>query len=226
VHHIIQLFIHRLLKSASVQEMTQKKDKNRGRFSRYLLPLLPVLVSIIVYYIPSLTDDLQFNRKEMFSYKIYLFITCHFTHWNFRHMLVDTFILLVFSYLCILFSFEKKYSSIQYLVYLLVPSIVTTIAVLIFNPEIKFYRGLSAVDWALYGILMVQLYFSKHWFWKTGAAIMLIIFPIKMILQIVTGHSMFVPDMGAGIVNVPIAHIAGATSGMACALIYHFFSHR
>jgi len=97
-----------------------------------------------------------------------------------------------------------------------------TCVVLLFNPEIKFYRGLSAVDWALYGILMVQLYFAKHWFWKTGAAMMFIIFPIKIIYQIILKHSMFVPDMGAGIVNMPSAHITGALTGVTCAVVYHF----
>ena len=127
---------------------------------------------------------------------------------------------LALSYLCLFFRFKKRYSVAQYLVYLFIPSIVATNAVLIFNPEIKFYRGLSALDWALYGILMVQLFYRKHWVWKTGAVFMFILFIIKIIYQIKLKHSLFVPDLGTGIVNMPNAHIAGAISGIACAWIH------
>lgn len=129
---------------------------------------------------------------------------------------------LALSYLCIFFDFEKKYSVTRYLVNLIVASMMITCSVLIFNHEIIFYRGLSAVDWALYGILMVQLCFAKNWFLKTGAAIMFILFPLKITYQIIFKHSMFVPDMGEGIVNMPSAHITGALTGAACAAVYHF----
>jgi hypothetical protein len=196
--------------------------KKQNRFLIYIIPLFPVFVSIILFYIPSLAYALQFNRKEMFSCKIYLFITCHFTHWNFKHMIIDTFIFLALSYLCIFFSFKSIYSIAQYFIYLLIPSILISIAVLIFNPEINFYRGLSGIDWALYFILMVQLYFAAHWLWKTGAIIMFFLFSLMIIYQIISKHSIFVPDMGEGVVTVPSAHIAGAISGIACTSIYHF----
>jgi hypothetical protein len=196
--------------------------KKQNRLLIYIFPIIPVFVSILLFYIPSLADTLQFNRKEMFSYKIYLFLTCHFTHWNVRHMVIDTFIFFALSYLCIFFSFKSKYSIVQYIIYLLIPSILISTAVLIFNPEIKFYRGLSGIDWALYFILMAQLYFAAHWLWKTGAIIMFFLFSLMMIHQIVSKHSIFVPDMGEGIVTVPSAHIAGALSGIACTLIYRF----
>jgi hypothetical protein len=72
-------------------KMNKKKSNPRSKFSIYFLPILTALVSIVVYYIPWLTDALQFNREEIFPYKVYLSVTCHFTHWNFRHMFVDTF---------------------------------------------------------------------------------------------------------------------------------------
>ena len=72
-------------------KMNKKISKIRSKFSIYFIPILPALVSIIVYYIPWLTDALQFNREEIFPNKVYLSVTCHFTHWNFRHMFVDTF---------------------------------------------------------------------------------------------------------------------------------------
>lgn len=194
--------------------------KKQNRFSIYIIPIFPAFISIILFYIPSLAHVLEFNRKEIFSYKIYQLITCHFTHWNFRHMVIDTFIFFALSYLCIFFSFKNKYSIGQYFIYLLIPSILISIAVLIFNPEIKFYRGLSGIDWALYFILILQLYFAAHWLFKTGAIIMFFLFLSMMIHQIMSKHSIFVPDMGEGIVAVPSAHIAGAISGIACILIY------
>jgi hypothetical protein len=69
---------------------------------------------------------------------------------------------------------------------------------------------------------MVQLYFAKHWIWKTGAIIMFLIFLLMIIYQIITKQSIFVPDIGEGIVTAPSAHIAGAISGIACTLIYNF----
>jgi len=188
----------------------------------YIIPLFLSAVSFVVYFLPALAQALQFDRKKVYSYKIYLFITCHFTHWNFRHVVVDTFVLLALSYLCIIFTFEKKYSVIRYVIYLLIASILITTTVLVFNPEIMYYRGLSAVDWALYAILMVQLYFAQHWLWKTGAVTMFFVFCIMLTHQVISKHSMLVGDMGEGIVTLPSAHIAGAISGAVCALIYRF----
>ena len=198
---------------------TGKKKQNRVLI--FISPIFPVFVSIILFYMPSLTDALQFNREKIFSYKIYLFFTCHFTHWNFRHMFIDTFIFLALSYGCIFFSFKNKYAIVQYFTNLLIPSILVSIAVLVFNPEIKFYRGLSGIDWALYFVLMAKLYFAAHWLWKTGAIIMFFSFFLMMIHQFVSKHSIFVPDMGEGIVTLPSAHIAGAISGIVCTLVYH-----
>ena len=196
--------------------------KKQNRFLIYIIPIFPVLVSLIIFYIPSLTDTFQFNRKEIFFFFFYLFITCHFTHWNYRHMVIDTLVFLALSYLCISFSFKSRYSIVQYFCYLLIPSILISIAVLVFNPEIKFYRGLSGIDWALYFILMVQLYFAAHWIWKTGAIIMFFLFSLMIIHQIISKHSLFVADMGEGIVTVPSAHIAGAISGIVCTLVYYY----
>ena len=200
---------------------TGKKKQNRLLI--FISPMFPVIVSITLFYLPSLADALQFDREKIFSYKIYLFFTCHFTHWNFRHMLIDTFIFLALSYLCIFFSFKNKYTVMQYFTHLLIPSILIAIAVLVFNPEIKFYRGLSGIDWALYFVLMVQLYFAAHWLWKTGAIMMFFLFLFMMIHQFMSKHSIFVPDMGEGIVTLPSAHIAGAVSGIASMLFCHFF---
>jgi len=194
----------------------------QSRFLLYIIPLFPAAVSIIVFYLPALTRAFQFDREKVYSYKIYLFITCHFTHWNFRHVIVDTLVLLALSYLCFIFSFKINYSVIRYFIYLLIPSILISTVVLIFNPEIMYYRGLSAVDWALYAILMVQFYFARHWLWKTGALTMLFTFCIILTHQIISKQSMLVGDMGEGIVTMPSAHIAGAISGAACALINHF----
>jgi membrane associated rhomboid family serine protease len=193
----------------------------KGEFWLYISPLFPAALSIVVFYFPALTQAFQFDRKKVYSYKFYLLITCHFTHWNFRHVLVDTLVLLALSYLCISFSFKKNYSFIRYFIYLLIPSILITTSVFIFNPEITYYRGLSAVDWALYAILMVQFYLARHWLWKAGAVTMLFMFCIILTHQVISKQSMLVGDMGEGIVTMPSAHIAGAIAGAACALIYH-----
>ncbi|MGD8286677.1 MAG: hypothetical protein PVG08_21345, partial [Desulfobacterales bacterium] len=66
----------------------------KGEFWLYISPLFPAALSIVVFYFPSLTQAFQFDRKKVYSYKFYLLITCHFTHWNFRHVLVDTLVLL------------------------------------------------------------------------------------------------------------------------------------
>ena len=193
----------------------------KKKFLLYISPLFPAAASIVVFYFPALTQAFQFDRKKVYSYKLYLFITCHFTHWNLRHVIIDTLVLLALSYLCIIFSFKKNYSVIRYFIYLLIPSILITTSVLIFNPEITYYRGLSAVDWALYAILMVQIYFARHWLWKAGAVTMLFMFCVILTHQVISKQSMLVGDMGKGIVTMPSAHIAGAISGAACALIYH-----
>lgn len=48
---------------------------------------------------------------------------------------------------------------------------------------------------------------------------MIVLFGIKLGLQIKSGQSMFVGDMGPGVVNMPGVHTAGITGGILLAAL-------
>lgn len=191
-----------------------------------VLPMMLALVSFLIHQVAGLNELLQFGRAEILNHQYHRLFTGHFTHWTARHMGVDTLVFVTFCYLSIFIQFGKPYSVVRYVSFLVVCALCISVVVVVFFPHIQSYRGLSALDWGWYGVLMVQMWFGTHLFWKTGAILMGLVFILKMILQIVSGHSMFVPNMGPGIVNMPGAHMAGMLCGAGCAYVQRRWERR
>lgn len=161
---------------------------------------------------------LQYDRGRLLPH-IYLLFTGHFTHWTFHHMAVDTVVFCVISYLCHFFNFQNKFSNAIYVSYLSAAAVAISLVISVLQPEIKWYRGLSGINWALYGVLVVHLYYGKRRLWQGAAVTMVVIFFTLISLQLAGGHSMLVTYMGPGVVNMPLAHITGAVTGVAAACI-------
>ncbi len=135
------------------------------------------------------------------------FVTCHFTHWTFEQLAWDGLAFTALALAC------ARRNRIAFHATLLASVIVVPAAVLLFAPSLSAYRGLSGVASALFALLFTQMRLT----WPvalcaTGLA-------AKIGYEVFAGNTLFVQDLGAGVVPVPVAHIAGALAGLAVGLV-------
>ena len=135
-------------------------------------------------------------------------VTCHFTHWSSEQLAWDG---LAFAALGIASARRNRaaFHAILLASILLIP-----VAVLLFAPDVQTYRGLSGVASALFAFLIAED--RRPGFTAARTAIGVLFFA-KVAFEFITGNAVFVQHMGAGVVCVPVAHLAGALIGAIAA---------
>jgi len=160
------------------------------------------IIAIAAALLPG--DELELQRGG----EPWRIITCHFTHWTYEQLAWDG---LAFSALGI--ACARRHRAAFHAI-LLTSVIVIPIAVLLFAPHLESYRGLSGIASALFVFLLVEDRRPRLSHLRTGIAL---IFFAKLIFEFTTGGTIFVQDMGPGVVSVPVAHVAGACIGLIAA---------
>ena len=133
--------------------------------------------------------------------ELFRIVTCHFTHWNYEQLVWDG---LAFLALGIVSARQNRDA---FHTTLLASLVIVPIAVLLFT-TLDSYRGLSGLASALFALVLIQ---QRSWMSLVAGAV----FIGKIAFEMTTGATVFVGDMGEGVVAVPVAHLAG----FACAAI-------
>ena len=93
-------------------------------------------------------------------------------------------------------------------------------ALLLWVPELRVYRGLSGIDSALFTMALLGLLRKAHaeqsrvhviLFWSVGFA-----FLAKLVFELTTGTAVFVDSLAFR--PVPLAHVVGGVVGVGCAV--------
>ena len=127
--------------------------------------------------------------------EVWRIVTCHFTHFTYEQLAWDALALTCLGVAC-----ERRNRG-AYHATLLASVLLIPLAVLVFDPRIETYRGLSGIDSALFALLVVS---TRNWFLG-------VLFAAKIAFEVLTGGAVFVGDIEV----VPIAHVAGALIGAA-----------
>ena len=210
----------RVLSFRNFSNMLRESNVFSHNLAALWIPLLLCAVSILIHYFDGLSGVLQYDRGSIHQFQLHRLVSSHFCHWTLRHMGYDTFFFGLLSLFYFIFHQGASSGIRHYGIYMLVLSLGIGAVVHFMYPGIVYYRGLSGLDWGLYGIFAIQLWKLRHWFWKSGAALMIVLFAIKLGLQIKSGQSMFVGDMGPGVVNMPGVHTAGIIGGVLLAALF------
>lgn len=136
--------------------------------------------------------------------------TCHFTHFTYEQLAWDALVFLLLGILCA----RENHGAFR--ATLLASVVIVPIAVLAFS-NVTTYRGLSGIDSALFGLLLVTEWRRSRIVALCGAA-----FAAKMIFEMKTGATIFVHS--DAFVAVPVAHIAGALVGVIVAISQRLFN--
>jgi rhomboid family GlyGly-CTERM serine protease len=184
--------------------------------------LLLAAIAIAVALAPaSLADALQYDRAAILSGQVYRLITCQWTHWGNQHLLWDAATFLALGLAC-----ERRCRR-QFFAALLLSVKFLPSTIFLLLPKLQFYRGLSALDCALFAVLATDVLGEGIRDRRRAKTITVGTFfagfLIKTSLEAVTGRAVFVDSAAAGFAPVPLAHLLGVAAGLASALGYAFF---
>ena len=136
--------------------------------------------------------------------------TCHFTHFTHEQLAWDALVFLLLGIICA----RENHGAFR--ATLLASVGIVPIAVLAFS-NVTTYRGLSGIDSALFGLLLVTEW-RRSWI----VALCGVAFAAKMIFEMRTGATFFVHS--DAFIAVPVAHIAGALVGGIVAISQRLFN--
>ena len=161
----------------------------------------------------TLVHALQYDRERILSGEVWRLFTGHFVHWNASHLIWDV----VVFFVCGSFlEWVRKRLSIAII---LIGPLVISGALLLLQPDMQYYRGLSAVDMALFAAICLQA-MSYCRLRKQSALLVVWGFAFvtsvcKPLLEALTGSTFFVSQFGDGIEVSPLSHLLGVLLAVA-----------
>jgi rhomboid family GlyGly-CTERM serine protease len=174
------------------------------------------LAAAIVFLLPSLAEHLQYDRAALAAGESWRLLTGHWVHYSLDHFTWDVLAFLALGAAC------ERTGRGRLVGCVLASPLAISAAVWFWLPGLDIYRGLSGVDSALFGLLFANLWFedgrSRQRDLRWIAAALFVGFVLKVSFEVVTGGTVFVKDMAAGSIAVPLAHIVGAGVGLLAGL--------
>ncbi len=174
-------------------------------------PVGLALVAVVVWVVPGLSELLGFERGAVGRGEVWRVVSCHWAHWSWDHLFWDAGVLVVVG------GWARRVARRGWWVCVLVSAVVVSGAVWVFLPEMSGYRGLSGIDSALFGLVVVVLFWrawvARRWWVVVGVGAAGLGFLLKTGVEVVTGQAVFVDSAQAGVVAVPLAHAVGVGVG-------------
>lgn len=183
----------------------------QARFRLFFVLMLIALLLLLGIFGTRLNPALLFKQQEIISGQWWRLLTGHIVHLGIVHTLLN---LAGFGLVLNLVGDQRKILS-WCLAFLLI-ALGTSAAMLIWNPKVSYYAGLSGV---LHGLLVFGLVplCKQHKLIGWGG---LLIIVVKLCYeQLVTGSSSQTAELiGANVVS--IAHVYGAVLGLILAFLF------
>jgi len=189
------------------------------RFIGALPSLLLAAMALVIARWPAMEQSWQFDRTRILAGQWYRLLLCHVTHFGVSHLVWDVAVLLGLGSAASLVDGKKTWVAI------LLSMAAIPILILVGQPSLQTYRGLSGIDCALFALLaMLLLDQSLRDGRRMAARIVglgLIGFIAKTGYEFLTGHTLFVDQSAGAFVPVPLAHAVGAVCGVIASRLPH-----
>lgn len=172
--------------------------------------LILTLAALAVFLIPGAASCLQYDRVAIGQGQLWRLATGHWTHANANQLFWDALAFAALGALC------ERRDRRAFGVCLGLGALAAALAVWLGRPELRYYRGLSGLDAALFTLLAGQLLrdaIAGHRFSLAAGLILLGLgFLGKITYEELQGATLFVANT-AGMAPVALAHLAGAAAG-------------
>ncbi len=182
------------------------------------LPIYTLLIigaAVAIYVMPGISHWLVYERTHLESGQWWRLISGHWVHFSPAHLVYNTLALAIAGY----FIETRLHGRMLFLC--LTGAVTTGLSVYWLAPELMFYGGLSGIVNTTVAYLCLSAFFiiktRRRWLF----VVLLMLLLAKLIVELITGASLFVHDLGRGVTPVPLAHVAGAFTGLLFATVVH-----
>jgi rhomboid family GlyGly-CTERM serine protease len=171
-----------------------------------LITLALIGSAVVIAFFPRWSSWLIYDRSAILSGQIWRMFTGHWVHFSTSHLIYDSLALGIAGWMIEI----QKLRHFGWLS-LLAPWLISA-GLLLFEPQMKFFGGLSALaTTAIVYLALSGLHDAALWRWICRATLLGVV--AKIIFETTTGRMMF-----ASIGNVPVTvsavgHICGAVVG-------------
>ena len=184
------------------------------------LGLAAILVaSIMAQAWPDGAAALEFDRQRIAAGQWWRLVSGHLVHYGWPHLAAD---MGVFAILC--WVAQRRRRGVAWAVAL--GGVAVGMAVYGWAPDTDTYRGMSGVDSAVFGYLVVTAVARDRGPRVVAWLIVLAITLGRFIFETVTGRPILPTSLPDGIAVVGIAHVAGLAAGCLAAAVRETVGHR
>ncbi len=208
--------MHLFSLSAPYPESTSRSASGLRPYA-LLATVLATAPAVLLYRLPATTRWAEYDRAQIASGELWRGITSHWAHWNGEHLFLDV---IVFG---ILTAIAAHRSPRRLLAALAMAALGIPLALWIALPQITIYRGLSGLDAALFalvcGLSLRESLANGNRPRAVATACALTVLAAKILFELATGDALFVDQVAAGFVPVPLAHGVGGCAGLVAAFM-------
>jgi len=174
-------------------------------------------MALLIHYYHHLRPHLLYTRTALADGDLWRLFSCHWVHLNTDHLLWSAMTFFVLGSFCEIMDRGK------YVITIGIFSIFIPVAIWFVMPHLEVYGGLSGLDCSLYSLLIVMLIKrerpSQNWIWIIFYTIMLVQLPAKIIYEMASGLTIFVNNIHATMVPMPLSHLVGGVVGFAVGIV-------
>jgi rhomboid family GlyGly-CTERM serine protease len=174
------------------------------------LPWLTLTLGTLVVASVPFATSLDYDRTAILHGQLWRIVTGHFVHWSPAHLRWDLIAFLALGAVC-----ERRGARVLFGVVVAATACMVSMILLLAVPDVVAYRGLSAIDSALW--LWVAAVIADR---RLTLALVLL-FCAKLMIELSTGASLFVTS----ITILPSVHLAGAVIGFSAAVAERKMQH-
>jgi len=191
---------------------SSRGDRLAPSFKGGGLVLLALLgMAVVAWATPLAGEAWEYDREAILDGEWSRLLTGHLTHWNFDHLFWDAATFLLLGVACMWRSVGRTVAT------LLGAAAAISASLLLFQPEMASYRGLSGLDSALFTLLAAMIWREsrRDGRWKLGAVAITAgaAFLAKAAYESATGTTLFVDSSAAGFIPLASAHLIGGAVG-------------
>lgn len=173
-----------------------------------------VAASVAASAIPGLPEILEYDRAAVSRGQVWRVATGQLVHWGFAMAALDLAVVAIAGA-----SLELRSRRIAGLTLALALPIIG-LAVQLGVPWLERYRGSSGVGSALVAALVIDVIRNERDAIRRAIAAGIgVVFVAKLAWELATGSALPLGHLPSGIAVVPQAHLAGALSGLAAAVL-------
>jgi rhomboid family GlyGly-CTERM serine protease len=178
--------------------------------------LLVVVLSTALCALPGTAAWSQYDRTALLHGEVWRVLTGHFVHWSGNQLFWDGLALGFLGWLC------ERDDRPAFLRCVILSATLISVTLWFAAPRMETYRGLSGIDSALFALVALRIgreaLLDQQWIKMGLVAVVAGGFAVKIGYEFATGATLFVDSGASGMIPVPLAHVAGALVGIACAV--------